>query len=108
MATYRKRSDAWRAEICKNGVRQSATFNTKAEAVAWATSIENDINGGRLSQLNGTRTLAEVMERYKKEVSPTKAGVRWETVRIDAFIRSMKIIGARIDRITPDDLATPG
>jgi len=47
MATFRKRSKGWRAEVCKHGIRESLTFATKAQAVAWATQREADILAGQ-------------------------------------------------------------
>jgi len=46
MATYLKRGASWRAEVAKGGVRESATFDTKAEAVSWATQLESQIIDG--------------------------------------------------------------
>jgi len=105
VATFRKRGDAWRVEIFKQGVRRSGTFDTKAEGITWATRVENEILSGKLIVVKEAKTLADVLERYKNDVSPTKGGARWEIVRIEYFIRSMKIIGARIDKITPDDIS---
>ncbi|MBM3114978.1 site-specific integrase [Jeongeupia naejangsanensis] len=86
MASYRKRSAGWRAEIARQGVRESATFDTKAEAVAWATKREAEIMDGAGGKLP-TRTLAQALERYRTEVSPSKGGARWEVVRLQAFQR---------------------
>jgi len=46
MATYRKRSGGWRAEIFKKGIRESQTFATKVQAITWATQREADILAG--------------------------------------------------------------
>ena len=40
MATFRQRGDAWRVEISVNGTRESATFNTKTQARAWASKLK--------------------------------------------------------------------
>jgi hypothetical protein len=47
MASYRKRGTRWRAEVAKAGICESGTFDTKAEAVAWATQFEAEIDAGR-------------------------------------------------------------
>lgn len=97
MASYRKRGGAWRAEIVKQGIRKSATFDTKAEAVAWATREEVEIAAGR-SGLIPAKTFGELLVRYRDEVSPAKRGERWERMRID------RIVAGRADT-PPDPLA---
>lgn len=88
MASYRKRSGGWRAEVAKQGVRDSQTFDTKAAAVAWATAREAEIimQNGK-SRTSVSMTLSEALRRYKRDVSPTKAGQRWEELRLDRFDR---------------------
>ena len=43
MATFRQRGDAWRVEISVNGTRESATFDTKTQARAWASKRETEL-----------------------------------------------------------------
>ena len=40
MATYRKRGNSWRVEICVNGIRASSSHDTKAQAKHWAIHKE--------------------------------------------------------------------
>lgn len=87
MATYRKRSTGWRAEIARQGVRESRTFDTKAQAVAWATQREEEILAGVAgTPLN--KTLRDLLERYVAEESPKKRGARWEIIRITAWLKT--------------------
>lgn len=105
MATYRKRGSTWRAEIAKNGARLSGTFESKAEAVAWATEKEAELGrGGAAAPVANKKTFADALRRYKEEVSPTKKGARWETLRL-AVILDLEWTSERIGRITPDHLA---
>ena len=55
---------------------QSATFDTKAEAEAWAQMIESEMaRGVWLSRSEGeSTTLHELLDRYESEVVPTKKG----------------------------------
>ena len=48
MATFRKRSGGWRAEVCVKGIRSSATLTTKREAQAWAAQEESRIIGAEM------------------------------------------------------------
>ncbi|VVE58778.1 integrase [Pandoraea horticolens] len=106
MATYRKRGTTWRAEVAKAGVRRSGTFNTKAEAVAWATSIEAKVISGSTEAVVSGKTLRDAFLRYATEVSPTKAGARWELVRFNALTRQLDFIGEILGRITSDQIGS--
>ena len=84
MATYRKRGLRWRAEVRRRGVYQSDSFSTKAEAVAWATRIESDIDSGKYRD-RPCGTFGDLLMRYAADVSPTKRGARWEQIRVRAI-----------------------
>lgn len=106
MASYRKRSGGWRAEVAKLGIRDSQTFETKAAAVAWATAREAGIlaQNGK-SRTTVSMTLSEALRRYKRDVSPTKAGQRWEELRLDKFDRELEWVGEMMDRITSEQVS---
>lgn len=78
MASFRKRGTGWRAELYKDGKRESATFDTKAQAVAWAHQREAEMTGARLPD----HTVADALQRYALEVAPTHRGARWEILRL--------------------------
>lgn len=103
MPTYRKRGDSWRVEIARNGRRESATFPTKREAQDWANKRETElaaVRGGKVKRW----TLADVMQKYADEVSPTKAGMRWEQTRIKA-VKADPLAKMVMQDIEPSDLA---
>ncbi|AXV81111.1 tyrosine-type recombinase/integrase [Ralstonia solanacearum] len=110
MATYTKRKSkrgiVWRAEVARLGVRDSRTFDTKAEAVAWATEQEAEIlaSQGRRGK-TAKRTLEQTIRRYIEEVAPSKPGKRWEEIRLEAFLQITPDLPKRlIGDITSDDL----
>lgn len=106
MATYRKRSGGWRAEIVKRGVRESQTFPTKAQATAWATQREAEILARVPGHFVGVdSSLSDALKRYKREVSPTKAGQRWEEVRLEKLNNELVFAGQLISDVTPDQIA---
>ncbi|APB68684.1 TPA: site-specific integrase [Pseudomonas aeruginosa] len=106
MATYRKRSGGWRAEVAKKGVRDSGTFSTKAEAVAWATQREAEILAGVGSPKGASNsTLKEALEKYKLEVSPSKVGQRWEEIRLDKLVNELEFVGERIVDVGAEQIA---
>ncbi len=91
MATFRKRPGpggrtAWQAQIIRRGhERQYKTFDTKAEAEAWARQIEGEMDRGVFTSRAEAEatTLAEALERYAREVVSGKKSkgeisiVRW-------------------------------
>lgn len=106
MATYRKRSGGWRVEVAKKGVRDSGTFSTKAEAVAWATQREAEILAGVGSPKGASNsTLKEALEKYKLEVSPSKVGQRWEEIRLDKLINELEFVGERMVDVGAEQIA---
>jgi integrase len=88
------------------GVRDSQTFDTKAAAVAWATAREAEIlaQSGK-SRTTISMTLSEALRRYKRDVSPAKAGERWEVLRLDRFDRELEWAGELMCRITSEQVA---
>lgn len=101
MATFQKRGRAWRAIVRKGGQTHTGTFDSKAKAQDWAAQIEAAIVEGRSPATGGPAapapspqavrtaasapTMADLFDRYGREVSPTKAGCRWELLRLERF-----------------------
>lgn len=104
MATYTKRNGMWRAQIRRKGLSLSETFKSKADAVAWATAKEHEINIGKLSA-SSARTVADAMREYEKRVSPTKRAARWEAIRFAAFIRDFpELAEMRLTDVTAEHM----
>ncbi|RAA08712.1 site-specific integrase [Ralstonia pseudosolanacearum] len=106
MATFTKRDGAWRAQVRKKGhPLLSKTFTTKAAAERWARSLEAGIEQGvhlPNRQAEGT-TLADLLDRYLTEVSPTKRSGNSDTSRVAAI---KKRLGAyKLTALTPQLLA---
>ncbi|MHB1512943.1 MAG: site-specific integrase [Acidiferrobacter sp.] len=80
MATFRKRpgpggKSAWQAQIIRRGhEHQYRTFDTKAEAEAWARQIEGEMDRGVFASRSEAEatSLGEALTRYLAEVTPTK------------------------------------
>lgn len=106
MASFRKRSGGWRAEVARLGVRDTRTFATKAAAIAWATTREAEI----LASAGGPKcsvemTVSEALRRYKQDVTPTKAGQKWEELRLNKFDAELEWVGEFMSDITSDQVA---
>ena len=77
MASITKRGQYWRAFVRRTlHPTQTATFDTKAEAEAWARHIESEMDRGsfRDRTLAKQHSLGDLFARYAKEVSPQKKG----------------------------------
>lgn len=85
MANYSKVKTGWRAQVAVQGVRESKTFTTKAEAIAWATARETEIRTGKATGFEAGRTVGDAFTRYEKEVSASKRGHRFEALRLAAI-----------------------
>lgn len=90
MATFRKRVGNWQAIIRRDGYPyQSKTFDTKAEAEAWAAIIESEMTRGVFVERKEAEqtTLDEALDRYEREVTLAKKGAPQERLRIRAWKR---------------------
>ncbi len=85
MAYLRKTKTGWRAEVQRRGTRKAKVFRTKAAAEAWAKTTEQELADGRFGIIR--RTVAELLQRYEREVSSTKRGYKWERDRIALLCR---------------------
>lgn len=99
MASYEKRGKVWRARTV--GRRESATFPTKAEAVAWANERERAYRAVQAGGVD-TRSLRYVLNRFAEEVSPKRKGKRWEVLRLNAL--SKQLPDKPMNEVTPEDI----
>lgn len=83
MAYISKYRDKWRAQVQKMGVRESAVFDTKREAQAWALRKESELGATKGSR---GRTFGAAVAHYLETVSPDKReAVDWERRRFGAM-----------------------
>ena len=103
MASFTKSAGGWRVRVRKNGQTHTATFPTKAAAQEWATRTEAEILAGRLGRLPD-KTFADLVDRYLKEVTPTKRGERQERFRL---ARSMddELGSVKLNDLGPEHVA---
>ena len=71
--------------IRRRGQLLTKTLDTEAEAIAWATIEEarlvKGVTPAQIKATPGTTTVADLFDRYTREVSPQKEGERWEVIR---------------------------
>lgn len=85
MATFEKRGQRWRVRIRVDGTDKSETFRTKAEASAWAALQEVERSNNKLGRIPD-KLFADLLIRYRDEVSVAKDGSRWEILRIAVLL----------------------
>lgn len=100
MASIYRHGNGWRAQVYRDGVRESATFQTKQQAAAWAVQREAELSGERLPD----KTLADAMARFRMDVSPGRRGARWEELRLSA-LDDAPIARRPLARLTGADIA---
>jgi integrase len=105
MATFRKRNDKWQARVQRSGQSSIAkSFNTKADAVKWARNVESQLDLGILAPKQTMPRLMPIVERYVKEVTPTKKGYSQERYRAAQWKKS-KLADMQLDKITGEVVA---
>jgi integrase len=88
MATIEKRGQFWRVKVRRAGLpAQTKTFNSRTHAQQWARSVESDLDKGIVVDRRTAQrlSLAEVLERYRREVTPSKRGSFDENLRLKAI-----------------------
>ncbi len=85
MATIKKRSNKrFTAEIRKNGQYLSKTFDTKVQAMAWASEMEQSLSPDVLVK---GKSLGDLLTRYRDEITPKKKSRKNEHNRINRLLR---------------------
>jgi len=91
MATIRKFRGRWQAQVRRKGMAPRAkSFDSKSDAERWARTLEAELD--RCGALPDTRiaeqtTLAQILIRYRDEVSPRKRSAHTERARINGMLR---------------------
>lgn len=107
MASIRKHGTKWQARITRKGHAEIAkSFFSRNEAERWARRTEINIDQG--TYVNTTEaqrtTCTELIERYRREVTPTKKGAKQEGYRLDVLKRS-KLARLSLAAIRSTDIA---
>lgn len=92
--------------MAKGGIRESRTFDSKADAVAWATKLESEILAGqRRSYSKVQKTLADTMDEYIKKISPSLGSHDWNKTRVIFMKTDMDFIGLLIRNVKPEQIS---
>jgi integrase len=106
MASIRFRTNKWQCRIQRQGFPiLSKAFDTKEDALRWSRGIERSMDLGEYTSAESTTTtLTDLLDRYEKEVTPSKRGAPQEKYRL-AVIRRDKIASLNIKSITSAEVA---
>ena len=91
MASIRKHGDKWQVRITRRGCAAIAkSFLNKADAERWGRQAETLLDQGTfIDPAEAKRTtVAEIIERYRLEVTPKKKGATQEHYRLNVIQRS--------------------
>ncbi|WP_157651791.1 tyrosine-type recombinase/integrase [Burkholderia ubonensis] len=106
MATFTERNGNTRAQIRMRGQEASATFDTRLEAEQWAEQIEARIKRGEIirhDEFGENPKVSAIIDKYLKEVSPTKGSYKFERIAGLRFLRH-DTFQKRVSNFTASDL----
>ena len=83
MASITKRGKKWRVQVRQDGISASASFDTKAEAKAWADDQENFGPSD-----NEPKNFREVLVEYRDRVTVKKPSAQNETIIINKLLQA--------------------
>lgn len=91
MATIRRLRGRWQAQVRRRGVKpRCKSFDSKLEAEKWARDLEAQVDrfgAAPDTKILESTTLGQLLERYQREISPTKRGSVQEIRRLDVLRR---------------------
>lgn len=109
MGTLTKRGDLqWQAKVRRKGFpQQSRTFMYKEDAEKWVRTVERELEtSGFVDRREAEKnTLAEVLRRYRKDVTPRKKSAAIESVKIDVLLRDKALVELKMSAVTSAALA---
>jgi integrase len=104
MGTIVKRGELqWQAKIRRKGFPvQSRTFMYKDDAEKWIRATEHELEtSGFIDRREAEKnSLAEVLLRYKREITPFKKSAEIEGIKIDVILRDPAIAKLKMSAIT--------
>lgn len=94
----------YRAVVRRVGYKvRSDIFPNRKAAEAWARAIEAEMDARKYKDPSrfAKDTIGQIFERFRDEVSPGRKGARWETVRINKFLREADFMRLRVEQLHP-------
>jgi len=89
--------------VCVKGIRDSGTFDTKSQAMAWAVDRERQLKSSP-ENVDSKATVKNIFELYAKEITPTKRSPKQELLRLNAFCED-KLASVKLSDISAAHIA---
>lgn len=109
MGTITKRGELqWQAKVRRKGFpQQSKTFMYREDAERWVRALEREQETtGFVDRREAEKnTLAEVLRRYQREVTPAKKSAAIESIKIDVILKDAELVGLKMSAINGTALA---
>lgn len=109
MATYSQRGDLqWQVKVRRKGFpTQSKTFMYRSDAEKWAIGVERELQtSGFIDRRPAEKnTLREILEKYRKEVTPGKKGAEIEAIKIGVILKDGILPELKMSAITKGAVA---
>ncbi|HGF4016488.1 site-specific integrase [Burkholderia cenocepacia] len=109
MGTITKRGDLqWQAKVRRKGFpQQSRTFMYKEDAEKWVRAIERELEtSGFVDRREAEKnTLADVLRRYQKDVTPLKKSAEIESIKINVLLRDKALVDLKMSAVNSNALA---
>ena len=90
MASLRKRDDKWQAQVRRTGHSpRSKSFQTRTNALRWIRQTEQELDRVGLAydpSVLERITVADLLNRYLAEITPSKRGAASERKRLEVFL----------------------
>ncbi|MGB5807404.1 site-specific integrase [Castellaniella sp.] len=109
MGTITKRGELqWQAKVRRKGFpSQSRTFMYKEDAEKWVRTIERELEtSGFVDRKEADKTsLASVLKRYQKEVTPSKKSAEIESIKINVLLRDKALASLKMTAVSSTEIA---
>lgn len=107
MASITKTATGYRVQIDTKGIRKSKSFENKRDATLWAAKEETAIREATNTIVSQRKSLRDVLEKYRNEITDRNTGARWEKIRIDAFLSHPEWLplDKKIGQVSTDDFS---
>lgn len=109
MGTITKRGELqWQAKVRRKGFpSQSRTFMYKEDAEKWVRTIERELEtSGFVDRKEADKTsLASILKRYQKEVTPSKKSAEIESIKINVLLRDKTLASLKMTAVSSTEIA---
>ena len=107
MASIRQRNGKWQARVARQGYPAKVqTFSTRGEAERWARRIEVQLDQGDFRREGSAKRLklADILNRYMEEVTPTMRSAAADRYRLRA-LAAKPVAQISLTDLTPERVA---